>query len=69
LYDEDDGGSLVNAGGGIGIFSVSGGSKLSLTNLVLEGGNAEYGAAINLLSSSYLFAYDCNFLNNNASIG
>ena len=27
LYDESDGGALVNAGGGTGIFSVSGGSK------------------------------------------
>ncbi|CAN0495476.1 unnamed protein product, partial [Laminaria digitata] len=62
-------GAVVNAGGGTGIFAVSGGSNLSLTNLVLEGGNTEYGAAVNLLSSSYLFAYDCTFVNNIASFG
>lgn len=70
LYDDnDDGAAVADAGGGTGIFSVSNGSTLRLSNLVIQGGNANNGGAIGLISSSYLFVYGCTLSNNNASYG
>lgn len=65
LGDDNDGG----AGGGTGIFSVSDRSTLSLNKMVLAGGKSENGAAVNLVSHSSLFVYDCNFTAHNASNG
>lgn len=65
LGDDYDGG----AGGGTGMFSVSDMSTLSLSKLVLAGGKNTYGGAVDLVSSSFLFAHDCNFTNHNASYG
>ena len=69
LYNENTGEDNLDAGEGLGIFSVSDASTLKLSNLVLTGGNAQDGGAVNLLSSSSLFVYDCTFLSNNASNG
>lgn len=68
---DDDGaaGAIGNDGSGHGIFHVANGSTLRLNNLVLEGGNAEDGGAVNLVASSSLFVLDCTFTNNNASNG
>lgn len=69
LGDDNDGGAVIHAGGGTGIFSVSDGSKLTLTNVVLAGGNASRGGAVELVSDSSLFVYDCSFTSNYASDG
>ena len=65
----DTGAGAVNAGAGSGIFSVSNGSSLYLIDVVLEGGSAENGGAVNVYSSSSLFVFDCIFINNTASNG
>ena len=62
-------GVVIDAGSSTGIFSVSDGSTLRLNNLVLEGGNAENGGAVDVRSSSSFFAFGCIFSNNNASNG
>ena len=67
--DDNDDGVVIDAGTGTGIFFVSDGSTLRLINLVLAGGNAENGGAVDVRSSSSLFAFSCIFLNNNASNG
>lgn len=69
LADGNHDGAVGDAGNGTGIFSVSNGSILRLNELVLEGGNAEYGGAVGLLSSSSLFVSSCTFANNSASQG
>ena len=69
LGDYNVDGVVIDAASGTGIFSVSDESTLRLNNLVLEGGNAENGGAVDVRSSSALFAFDCIFLNNNASNG
>ena len=69
LADGNDAGVIIDAGSGTGIFSVFHGSTLRLNNLVLEGGNTEHGGAVEVLSSSSLFVFDCLFKNNNASNG
>lgn len=63
------GSTVVSPASGAGIFSVSGGSTLRLNDLVLAGGSADQGGAVDLLSSSSLFVSDCDFTNNNASNG
>lgn len=50
-----------------GLFSVSNGSTLNIHNLTLKGGFSEYGGAVSVTSSSYLYAFDCHFINNTAS--
>ena len=62
-------GIVIDVGGGTGIFAVSDGSILRLNNLVLQGGNAENGGAVDVRSSSSLFVFGCIFSNNNASNG
>ena len=62
-------GVVIDAGSGTGIFSVSNGSTLRLNNLVLEGGNAENGGAVDVRSFSSFIAFGCIFSNNNASNG
>ena len=69
LGNDNGAGVVINAGGGTGVFSVSDGSTLYLNNLVLEGGNAENGGAVDVRSTSSLFAFGCIFSNNNASNG
>lgn len=59
----------AEVGSGTGMFSVSNGSTLTLNHLVLEGGNAEHGGAVNLISSSFLFVLSCAFANNSAENG
>ena len=65
----DTGAGPVISGAGSGIFSVYNGSSLRLTDLVLEGGNAENGGAVDVYSSSSLSVFDCIFINNTASNG
>ena len=69
LGDDNADGVVIDAGSGTGIFSVSNGSTLRLNNLVLEGGNAENGGAVDVRSSSSLFVFGCLFANNKASNG
>lgn len=59
-----------------GIFSVSNGSTLRLSNIILEAGNSPMGGAVAVLSSSRtsdivssVTINDCTFANNNASLG
>lgn len=61
--------TFLDDGSGTALFSVSDGSTLSLINLVLKGGEAENGGAVDLLSSSSLYVHGCNFAQNNASDG
>lgn len=68
-FADDNAGSVVNYGGGTGIFSVSNGSSLRLNYLVLEGGRAENGGAVDVISNSSLYLFGCNFTDNRASIG
>lgn len=63
------GGAIVNAGAGSGIFSVSNRSSLHLIDLMVDGGNAENGGAVNVYSSSTLFVVGCTFVDNTASYG
>lgn len=68
--------AVVDARGSTGIFSVSGGSILSLANLVLKGGSWELGGAI-AVEQSYptnsstsintVNAVDCTFLDNSVA--
>eukprot|EP00904_Undaria_pinnatifida_P006566 jgi/Undpi1/3039/HiC_scaffold_15.g06415.m1 len=68
--DNDEGTAIdTDVGSDAGIFSVSNGSTLRLNNLVLEGGNAEHGGAVNLFSSSSLYVVGCTFVNNSATNG
>ena len=67
--DENDRGEGVDPDKGTAIFSVSNGSTLRLSHLVLTGGQAENGGAVYLVSSSTLFVFGCTFANNNASNG
>ena len=68
--DNDEGTAIdTDVGSDAGIFSVSNGSTLRLNNLVLEGGNAEHGGAVNLFSSSSLYVVGCTFANNSATNG
>lgn len=73
LPNNDEADAIVPAGSGTGtgtgIFSVSNGSILHLNGLALEGGNAENGGAVDVLSSSSLFVFDCTFSDNNATNG
>lgn len=71
LADDNDAGAIVEigAGSGTGLFSVSYESTLRLKNMVLEGGDAEYGAAVDMLSFSSLLLFGCTFANNKASGG
>lgn len=69
LVDDSNTDGIVQYGSGDGIFSVSDGSTLRLNNLVLDGGQAEKGGAVDVLSSSFLFVFDCTFTSNNASEG
>ena len=50
-----------------GIFSVSSGSILRLCNLTLEAGNALFGGAVSVSSSSSLFVFGCTFASNTAA--
>lgn len=67
----DNNADEVFAGGGsdTGIFAASKGSTLRLNQLVLEGGDAEHGGAVNLRSNSSLFASGCIFTHNTATYG
>lgn len=69
LGDDNAGDVLIDAGNSTGIFSVSDGSTLRLNNIALDGGNAEDGGAVAVLSSSALFVLGCTFTRNNASNG
>lgn len=69
LPDGSGAGAIADAGTGNSIFSISNGSSLRLIDLVIEGGNAEFGGAVNLHSSSSLFVFGCIFVNNTASYG
>lgn len=62
-------GAVLDDIGEGGIFSVSTGSSLRLIDLVLQGGNAQNGGAVNVHSSSTLFVVGCTFVNNTASNG
>lgn len=61
--------AIVKGGNSSGLFYVSEGSYLRLNHMVLDGGNAENGGAVEVLSSSSLFVFGCTFRNNNASNG
>lgn len=61
--------AAVDAESGTGLFTASNGSTLRLKNLVLAGGNAEHGGAVNLHSSSSLDVFGCTFAYNNATNG
>lgn len=50
-----------------GIFSVTNGSTLSISNLIIARGRSMDGGAVVLTSSSFLHVFDCNFTNNTAS--
>lgn len=71
LRDDNGGasGAIVKGGRGTGIFAVSNSSTLRLNHLVLEGGSAETGGAVDVDSSSSLFVFGCTFTNNSASKG
>lgn len=69
LGDDNVDGVVIDAGSGTGIFSVSNGSTLHLNNIGLEGGNAKYGGAVAVYSSSSLFVFGCTFTRNTASNG
>lgn len=60
---------VIDAPDASGIFSVSGGSTLSLKHLVLFGGTSEVGGAVEARSSSSVHLVGCSFISNNASIG
>lgn len=57
----------IDDGNTTGLFSVSNGSSLSVINLGLEGGFSADGGAVSVTSSSFLYAFDCNFTHNTAS--
>lgn len=67
----------VDARGSTGIFSVSGGSTLSLTSLTLRGGSSEDGGAVHVENPSpnsittspidTINAVDCKFFHNSAT--
>lgn len=61
--------AIVDAGSGTGIFSVSNRSTLRLNHLVLDGGNADSGGAVDVRAASSLFVFGCAFVNNNATNG
>eukprot|EP00904_Undaria_pinnatifida_P004020 jgi/Undpi1/13619/HiC_scaffold_9.g03273.m1 len=61
--------AAIDAGWATGMFTVYNGSTLSLNSLVLEGGNATDGAAIDVRSSSSVIVDDCVFANNIATNG
>lgn len=68
--DHDNGAGASYANGSVtGMFSVSEESILRLDDLVLEGGNAQEGGAISVISSSALYVSGCTFANNSASKG
>lgn len=50
-----------------GLFSVSDESILRLSHLTLDGGNASFGGAVSMSSSSSLFLVGCTFASNHAS--
>ena len=58
-----------DAGIATGMFFVHGGSILSLRNLMLDGGDAEDGAAISVVENGVVNVFDCAFTNNIASNG
>lgn len=57
----------IDAGHTTGIFLVSNGSTLNMSNLVIEGGYSTDGGAVAVTSSSFLKVFDCIFTNNRAS--
>lgn len=69
LADDDGADAIVDAGAVGGLFKVSDGSTLRLSGLLLEGGHAEQGGAVNLNSSSSLVVFGCTFANNSAADG
>lgn len=70
LGDESIAGAIfLKPGSGTGMFAVSNGSTLRLNHLALEGGGAENGGVVEVVSSSSLFVFGCTFANNNASKG
>ena len=69
LSEDIEAGNMFEDGRGTGIFSVTNGSTLRLNNLVLEGGNAQGGGAVDVLSSSLLLVLGCTFTSNSASVG
>eukprot|EP00904_Undaria_pinnatifida_P012520 jgi/Undpi1/8399/HiC_scaffold_25.g10867.m1 len=66
-YDDLHGG--IDAGNTTGIFSVSNGSTLSLSNMLLKGGYAANGGGVKVASSSSVYAFGCAFVNNSATTG
>lgn len=69
LRDDNERSVVADAGNTTGIFLVSNGSTLTLNDVVLEGGYAEDGGAIAVLSSSSLHAVGCTFTDNSAATG
>eukprot|EP00904_Undaria_pinnatifida_P003095 jgi/Undpi1/12787/HiC_scaffold_7.g02454.m1 len=69
LGDDGDDDSIMHNGSRTGMFSVSNRSTLRLNHLAFEGGYAEKGGAVDVLSSSSLFVFDCTFTSNKASRG
>lgn len=69
LFENNNAGGIVQDGSDTGIFSVSNCSTLRLNHLAFQGGNAEKGGAVEVLSSSFLFVFGCIFTCNRASNG
>lgn len=57
----------IDAGHTTGIFLVSNGSSLNISNLIIEGGYSTDGGAVAVTSSSSLNLFDCIFTSNRAS--
>lgn len=61
-------GAIIDGGGRIQLFAISGESTLNLRNVSLEGGWApDGGGAISASETSQVFLRDCKFLGNNAT--
>ena len=69
LSGDVDDDSIMQNRSRTGMFSVSNRSTLRLNHLVFDGGHAEKGGAVDVLSSSSLFVFDCTFTRNKASKG
>lgn len=57
----------IDAGHKSGIFLVSNGSTLSISQLILKGGYSQNGGAVDVISSSFLYVVNSTFMNNRAS--
>lgn len=68
--ESNRGGSLyaeIDAGHSSGIFFVSNGSTLVISNLIINGGYSDNGGAVAVTSSSFLYVFNSTITNNKAS--